>query len=175
MNNFKYLIAPLTLLAALSTTPAAFAQAPQPPPTSAKSSPASATRAGKSDGLSRSGARDSEPAATNLINACAAAADELKATRQLVTAVESENAALKIRLQTEKQTTALLLELNETRRTETEALRLALTAKTETITAKDAVIASQDKLVETLKRKRTSPWKRLTDILIGVGITAIIK
>src|SRR5215203_3735705 len=125
MNSFKFLIAPLTLLAAMSFPPAASAQSrPEAPPNSAKNSPTSAIPASKIDALNA---------------ACNAAADDLLATRQLVDSLESENALLKTRLETEKQTTALLLELNETRRTETESLRLTVSAKNETIAAKDSV------------------------------------
>ncbi len=69
----------------------------------------------------------------------------------------------------------MLLELNETRKSENAALRTAVAAKNETIAAKDAVIAAQDKLVTGLKSKRSSPWKRLGDVLIGVAIAAILK
>lgn len=69
----------------------------------------------------------------------------------------------------------LLTELNETRKAEAEALRSTVAAKNEALTAKDSVIASQDKLIETLKRKKPSPWKRLGDVLIGVGIAIIFK
>ena len=64
----------------------------------------------------------------------------------------------------------LLTELNETRKSEADALRTALTANDETIAAKDTVIAAQDKLIEALKRKKPSPWKRLGDVLIGIGL-----
>jgi hypothetical protein len=69
----------------------------------------------------------------------------------------------------------LLIELNETRRSETEALRTALAAKNEALTAKDSVIASQEKLIETLKRKKSSPWKRIGDVLIGVGLGIFLR
>jgi len=68
------------------------------------------------------GAVKSPPAtadSTDLIAACSAAGDELKASRELIDALEKENVALISRLATEKQTTALLTELNETRKTET--------------------------------------------------------
>ena len=65
-------------------------------------------------------------------------------------------------------------ELNETRKAESEALRSAVSAKNEALNAKDAVIAGQDKLIETLKGKKSSPWKRLGDILIGVGIGMVL-
>jgi len=68
------------------------------------------------------GAVKSPPAiadGTDLIAACSAAGDELKASRELIDALEKENVALISRLATEKQTTALLTELNETRKTET--------------------------------------------------------
>lgn len=110
-----------------------------------------------------------------MIDACAAAVDELAKSRVLINALENENASLKTRFQTEKQTNELLSELDETRERETEALRSAIAAKNETIAAKDAVIASQDKLIETLKRKKTSPWKRLADVLIGAAVFAILK
>ena len=111
---------------------------------------------------------------SQLASACAAGVDELTASRTLIDTLENENAALKTRLETEKRTTALLTELNETRKSETEALRTALAAKNETLTAKDAVIASQDKLIETLKRKKSSPWKRIGDVLIGVGLGVLL-
>jgi hypothetical protein len=93
----------------------------------------------------------------------------------LTAALESENAALKARLEALRRETRLLDELNATRKTETAALRTALDAKNDTITAKDAVIASQDKLIETLRRKRSPIWKRALDIMIGVGVGAILK
>ena len=109
------------------------------------------------------------------IAACSAAAEELRVSRDLIDALEKENTAITARLATEKQTTALLGELNDTRKAETEALRSALAAKNEALTAKDSVIAAQDKLIETLKRKKSSPWKRLGDVLVGVGITMVLK
>ena len=68
----------------------------------------------------------------------------------------------------------VLTELNETRKAESEAIRSTLAAKNEALTAKDAVSASQDKLIETLKRKKPSPWKRLGDVLIGIGIGTLL-
>ena len=129
---------------------------------SAESSPTSGTRA-------TSGGEKGP------IAACAAAVNELTATRVLTAALESENAALKARLEALRRETRLLDELNATRKAETAALRTALDAKNDTITAKDAVIASQDKLVETLRRKRSPIWKRALDIMIGVGVGAILK
>lgn len=109
------------------------------------------------------------------MNACAAALDELKASRALVDALESENAALKARLETEKRAAAILAEINETRRSESEALRSTVAAKNETIVAKDAVIASQERLIETLKTKKTSIWTRLGDIAVGAAIGALLR
>ncbi len=110
-----------------------------------------------------------------LVNACAAAADELAATRRLTDALERENAALRERLETAARTEAILKELSETRRTENEALRDVVSAKNETIVAKDAALAKQDELVKDLKRRRSSPWKRVGDILIGVAVSSLIK
>jgi len=110
-----------------------------------------------------------------LINACAAAVNDLKANRELVESLTTENDALRTRLETEKQITALLTELNETRKTETDALRETVAAKNEAIVAKDAVIASQDTLIEALKKKKSSPWKRLGDVLIGAALFAVLK
>ena len=104
-----------------------------------------------------------------------AAVEELAASRVLIDALESENAALKTRLGTEKQLTVVLTELNETRKSEADALRATVAAKNETIAAKDAVIAQQDKLVEALKGKKTSPWRRIGDLLIGAAIFAVLK
>jgi len=110
-----------------------------------------------------------------LIGACAAAVDDLKATRVLVESLTNESDALRTQLETEKQTTGLLTELNETRKTETDALRETVAAKNEAIVAKDAVIASQDTLIEALKKKKSSPWKRLGDVLIGAALFAVLK
>ncbi len=120
-------------------------------------------------------ARAGSPRSDALTAACHAAADELRASRVLIDALDAENAALKSRLATEKQMTELLTALNDTRRSENDALRIALSAKNETIAAKDAALASQDKLIDALKRKKPSPWRRLGDILIGAGAIAILR
>jgi len=95
--------------------------------------------------------------------------------RALVTALEKENGALRQRLDVAVRTETIFNELNETRRSETEALRITLAAKNETIAAKDAAIARQDELVAELKRRKSSPWKRVGDVLIGIGVSAILR
>jgi uncharacterized protein YicC (UPF0701 family) len=181
MKNWKSFLKLPILLAAMSSVHAISAQSPPPQTNSAPSSPTSDTRAGNGklkmeNGELRKDSSNSQFSTINsqLASACAAVVDELAASRTLIDALENENAALKQRLDTEKRATALLTELNETRRSETEALRTALAAKNETLTAKDAVIASQDKLIETLKRKKSSPWKRIGDVLIGVGLGVLL-
>ncbi len=103
-----------------------------------------------------------------VVNACAAAADELNATRRLADALDRENSALRERLETARHTEALLTELNESRSRENESLRAAITSKDEAIAAKNTVIARQDELVTELKRGKSSIWKRVGDILSGV-------
>lgn len=120
-------------------------------------------------------ARAGSPRSDALTAACSAVADELLASRVLIDALDTENASLKDRLATEIKLTALLTELNTTRRTENDALRTALAAKNETIAAKDAAMASQDKLIDALKRKKPSPWRRLGDILLGAGAIAVLR
>lgn len=110
-----------------------------------------------------------------MLSACNAAADELRASRILIEALETENKTLNSRLETEKRANELLTELNETRRAESEALKVTVAAKNETIAAKDAAIATQDKLTATLKTKKRSPWARIADILLGAGVIAILK
>ena len=109
------------------------------------------------------------------VNACAAAADELRQVRALVTALEKENSALRQRLDVAVRTETILVELNGARQSEAEALRLTVAAKNETIAAKDAALARQDDLVEQLRRRKTSPWKRLGDVLVGIGVAAILR
>lgn len=111
----------------------------------------------------------------SIVNACAAAAEELTETRRLAEALDKENTLLSERLETARQSSALLKELNETRKGETDALKAVIAAKNETITAKEAVIIKQDNLVRELKIKKTSPWKRLGDVLLGVAIFAVLK
>ncbi|MEQ1645105.1 MAG: hypothetical protein ABL959_16770 [Pyrinomonadaceae bacterium] len=124
-------------------------------------------------------ARDSDGRAgsprSDIISACSAAVDELKASRVLIDALDAENASLKSRLETERRTTAILTELNETRKSESDALRKAIDAKNESVAARDAVIKTQDKLIDALKTKKPSPWRRLGDILIGAAAIAVLK
>jgi uncharacterized protein YicC (UPF0701 family) len=108
------------------------------------------------------------------VSACSATADELIASRALIDALEHDNAALKQRLEIEKQTTQLLTELDQTRKSESEALRSVVAAKNEALSAKDAVIASQNKLIEALKKKKSSQWKRIGDVLIGIGLGTLL-
>src|SRR5688500_15024709 len=133
------------------------------PPSSAQNSPPSAIRVSNTE---------SEAAA---VNACSAAADELRQVRALVTALEKENSALRQRLEVAVRTETILVELNGARQSEAEALRLTVAAKNETIAAKDAALARQDELVEQLRRRKTSPWKRLGDVLVGIGVAAILR
>lgn len=112
---------------------------------------------------------------SDIVSACSAAVDELKASRVLIHALDNESASLKSRLDTEKRTAAILVELNETRKSESDALRKAIEAKNETIAARDTVIATQDKLIDALKTKKPSPWRRLGDILIGAAAIAVLK
>ena len=160
MKNFKNSILILTALAAASTAPAGFAQSNQPSPSSAKSS-----RPSDTDATSRS----------TVVNACSAAVGELVESRALTAALEKENTALKERLETELRITAVLAKANDARESETAALRIALAAKDETIAAKDAVIENRRQMIETLKKKSSSPFKRIADVLVGAAIFAIIK
>jgi len=109
------------------------------------------------------------------LNACSAAVNELKASRRLIELFETETALLKERLSTEKHTTSLLLELTATQKAESEALRNALNAKNETVAAKDKVIETQSKLVDALNKKKTSPWRRIGDVLIGVAAGMVLR
>lgn len=101
--------------------------------------------------------------------------DEISASRKLIAALERENSALRERLETEQKANLVLIELNETRKAENESLRTTIAAKNETIEAKDAVIALQQTLAGSLKKDKTSIWKRLGDIAIGAAIGAILK
>ena len=110
-----------------------------------------------------------------MTRACAAAVSELEAARRLIDLLERENRLVKDRLETETRTTTILAELNASRKAESEALKTALAAKNETLAAKDEVIATQQKLIGSLKAKKSSPWKRLGDILIGVAAGMVLR
>lgn len=125
--------------------------------------------------MPNSATRANDPGRSELVNACAAAADELAATRRLAAALERENIALRDRIDTASQMETALKELNDSRQKENSALRAAITAKDETVAAKDAVIAKQDELILQLKKRRSSAWKRLGDILIGVAISTVLN
>ena len=111
----------------------------------------------------------------SVINACSAAADELLESRRLVDSLEKGNAALSERLATEKRISSVLTSANDARAAEAAALRAALVAKDETIAAKDAIIANRGEMIEKLKKRQRSPLRRITDILIGVAVLAVIK
>ncbi|HMU32872.1 MAG TPA: hypothetical protein PKC89_03315 [Pyrinomonadaceae bacterium] len=160
MRNLKGLVLMFALLVIALSVQGAHAQSTQTPTNSAAGSKSSGTAAKNDRGL---------------VAACADAAEELAATREANAALEKENAALGARLSDEKKLNALLTELNETRRTESEALRRTIEAKNETIAAKDAAIKAQDELIAKLRTKRSSPWKRIGDILIGVGAAVLLK
>jgi hypothetical protein len=93
----------------------------------------------------------------------------------LIAATEAEGAALRERLETEKRLTRALDELTATQRSEAQALRTALTANGEALAARNTVIASQAKLLDELKRKKPSPWRRLGDILVGAAAVLVLK
>jgi len=109
------------------------------------------------------------------VASCAGAARELSAVRELNLRLESENVQLKSSLETADRLSATLTELNAARKAETDALRSASAAKDEVIAAKAAVIDTQIKLIDTLKRKRSSPWQRVADILIGAGAVLVLR
>src|SRR5688572_26172165 len=174
MKNLKpSKLLPAMLVVMLSVL-AASAQQPQPPTKSVESSQRSGTGATEIR-VTPSGVQDGTRKRVTLTEACNAAVDELKASRILIDALETENTALKSRFETEKRANALLAELNETRRAENEALKATVTAKNETIAAKDAAIAAQDKLIGTLKTKKRSIWSRIADIAIGAALGAVLK
>ena len=180
MKNLKNWQTTQTLLAAAFAVLALSAQSTAQTPNSALSSPNSATRASEASERRLPACTHSTQAGClrsgdNIINACSAAVDELAKTRLLADALELENKLLNERLETEKQHVVLLSELKATRKSENEALRTAIAAKNETIAAKDVVIVGQDKLVEALKQKKTSPWKRIGDVLLGAAVFAILK
>jgi hypothetical protein len=114
-------------------------------------------------------------ASQDLKAACAAAVAELETSRRLIDLLERENQLIRTRLETETRTVAILTELNASRKAESEALRTALAAKTETLAAKDEVIASQQRLIDALKANKSSPWRRLGDILIGVAAGIVLR
>ena len=124
-------------------------------------------------------ARGLDPSAiradVGLRSACLAAAADLDATRRLADALTAENAALIERLETEKSASAVFAELDTARRSEAGALRQAIAAGERVIVAKNGEIAARDKLIDELRRRRSSPWRRLGDILIGAAVTAILK
>ncbi len=93
----------------------------------------------------------------------------------MIDLLDRENKLLKDRLESETRTAAILNELNASRKAEGDALKTALAAKTETLAAKDEVIAAQQKLIDSLKSKKSSPWKRLGDILIGVAAGMVLR
>jgi len=203
MKNLKLSAAISVLLGVMSSVHAASAQSTRPPTNSAPGSqtsdirvsnpPASSVSSSSASGVSsptvREGAvrpiaRETPPGALTNVRAtdtrtadtaCAAAVSELEASRRLIDLIDRENKLLKDRLETETRTTAVLTELNASLRAESEALKTALTAKTETLAAKEEVIAAQQKLIDSLKTKKSSPWKRIGDILIGVAAGALLR
>ncbi len=92
----------------------------------------------------------------------------------MVAALEVDNTELNERLTTERQMTATLTELNTARKSENEALRTVVAAKDETIAAKNSAIDSQAKLIENLKRKRSSVLGSLGKVIAGAAAALIL-
>lgn len=159
MMNWKRWKAVLAVLVLMLSVHAVFGQAERPQTSSANGSGRSATRA--TDDKIR--------------DACSAAADELAASQRLIALLETESKLLRERLDTERQRAAIYAELNDSRKAESDALRTALLAKNETLAAKDDVIATQQKLIETLKGKKRSFWSRLGDVAIGIAAGTILR
>ena len=157
MKNLQKLLQMFAMLAAISSVLAAQDKPQQTNASSATNSPPSATAAKRND----------------LISACSNAVADLKATRTLVDSLDTESKLLRERLASEQQLTATLSELNATRKSENDALRTAIAAKNETINAKDAAIGSQAKLIESLKRKKSSILGRVGDVLAGAAAALI--
>jgi len=159
MKNSKiYLLIPAMLV----LLPAVLAAQERPTPgpkNSAESSANSGTAAGTK----------------GIIAACMAAAEDLAAERRFSDALDSENRLLKQMLATERHSAELAAELSQTQRSEAAALRTALAAQNDALAAKDAQLAAQEKLIDELKRKKPSPWRRLRDILIGAAAAAVLK
>lgn len=164
MNSLKNWTKALILPAMLGFVLSASAQSPQMPTNSAGGSPDSATNAER-----RKTKNDAALAA------CAAAADELAAARNLIELLEKNRQLLEARLETEKRIADLALQLAESRRLETMALRQAADAREETIAALAARIEAQEKMIADLKKRKTSVWKRLGDVMIGVAAGAILR
>lgn len=101
--------------------------------------------------------------------------EELAASRRLISLFDRESKMLRDRLETEHQRTVLLEELNLTRKAEGDALRTVVLAKNETLAAKDDVIASQQKLIDSLKTKKRSFWSRFGDVAIGIAAGALLR
>ncbi|MBX7056155.1 MAG: hypothetical protein K1X36_14480 [Pyrinomonadaceae bacterium] len=160
MKSLKIQTLITVLLVLMSSVPAAEAQSlpTTDPKPSARSSNASAIHAD-----------------AGLRQACLSAAADLEATRRLAEALTAENAALAERLEAEKIASAELSRLAEVRRAEAEAVKLSYAAAERVIAAKDAEIAARDKLIDGLKKSRSSPWRRLGDILIGAAAVAVLK
>lgn len=173
------ILALLSLMLVLTlSVPVAFGQSPAPPTNYVSSlkqpdTPVANRTAPIPEATppTEEGAQDIQP----IINACAAAADDLKKSQILINVLESQNKLLSERLETEKRATAVLTELNDTRRAETTALRGVIEAKNQTIAAKDAVIAKQDQLVGELKKKKPSLLKRIGTIALGVAIGVALR
>lgn len=104
-----------------------------------------------------------------------AATNEIETSRRLIALLEEENALLKKRLATEKEISTLLNQLAESRRLEAEGLRKATDAKDETIAALKQQAATQEKIIAELKRRKSSPLRRIGDVLIGIAAGMILK
>lgn len=100
---------------------------------------------------------------------------ELEAARNLIAASETETQLLRDRLETEKRLTQTLEALAASQRSETQALRSALDANAEALAAKNSVIASHEKLIAELKRNKSSPWRRIGDVLAGAAAVMLLK
>src|SRR5688572_970470 len=110
---------PAMLVVMLSVL-AASAQQPQPPKNYVESSPKSDTGAKK---RGRPRPQSTRSVENSIVSSCNAAVDELKASRTLIDALEMENSALKLRLETEKRANAQQRTKRSPRKTQPSLLR----------------------------------------------------
>lgn len=104
-----------------------------------------------------------------------AAAVDLESTRELAAELDKKSELLTERLRSEENANGLAAEMIRTQASAISSLKDAIKAKDDAAGSKDAVIAAQEKLIESLRRKRSSPWSRIRDILIGAGAVLIFK
>lgn len=101
--------------------------------------------------------------------------DELALMDKLILSKEREIFLLKERIVLEQEKSKLALDIADARKNEAGGYKAANESLLIAIASKDSNIKNLEKEVETLKKKKSSLFKRILDIAAGIGVGILLR